>query len=86
MNSVFIAFCIITLLMSVLIIALLIGIYCIDDKELLDFLIGSLIGCTLIFLTLIPVTACTWKSKEKSYNDCVYETKNIEYCSKYLKE
>ena len=84
MNSVFIAFCIITSLMLVLIIALLIGIYCIDDEELLNFLIRSLIGCTLIFLILIPVTACTWKSNEDLYMGCKLKTDNKEYCSKYL--
>ena len=85
MNPVFIAFCLATLLIMVLIVFALIGFKYIHDEEYITFLSGFLVCCITLFLILIPVTACAWKSSEEQYRDCMYKVENTQYCTdKYL--
>lgn len=85
MNPIFIAFCLATLFVVVLIVFALIGFKYIHDEEYITFLSGFLIGCITLFLILIPVTAYAWKSKEEQYSDCMYKVNNIQYCTnRYL--
>lgn len=87
MNPVFIAFCLATLFVMVLIVFALIGFKYIHDEEYITFLSGFLVCCITLFLILIPVTACTWESNEEQYRDCMYKVENTQYCTnEYLTE